>query len=174
MGAFFMSAKLKQAFYRQDVLTLAPALLGKLLCVKMTNGSLQKYAITEVEAYRGEEDLACHAAKGKTERTRIMYAGGGFVYVYLIYGMHWMLNMVSGEEGVPQAVLIRGVEGVNGPGRVGKRMQIDRSFYGEALWHSQRIWIEDAPPVVAYQTSPRINIAYAGAPWVHKQWRFFI
>ena len=92
---------------------MAPSLIGKLLCRKMCdeNGErIIKFRITETECYFGEEDTACHAHKGKTERTKTMYRRGGIAYVYLCYGMHSMLNVVSGPEGYPEAVLIRGVE----------------------------------------------------------------
>ncbi|HKJ79773.1 MAG TPA: DNA-3-methyladenine glycosylase, partial [Prolixibacteraceae bacterium] len=127
----------------------------------------------EVEAYNGVTDLACHASKGRTKRTKIMFGTGGRVYVYLIYGMYWMLNFVAGEENDASAVLIRGVENISGPGRVGKVLQLDKTFYGENLETSNRIWVEDAPTVTSYSTSNRVGIEYAGEPWSNKQWRFF-
>ena len=86
--------RLKRDFFSRDVLEVAPELLGKNL-VRKVEGQIEKYLITEVEAYRGEKDLACHASKGRTPRTEIMYHNGGLVYVYLIYGMYWMLNIVT-------------------------------------------------------------------------------
>ena len=99
---------------------------------------------TEVEAYRGSEDRACHASKGRTPRTEIMYHEGGRLYVYLIYGMYWMLNVVTGGENDPQAVLIRGVENFPGPGKLTRSFGIDRTFYGEDLTISERIWFEES------------------------------
>ena len=101
-----------------------------------------------------------------------MFREGGLVYVYLIYGMYWMLNIVTGKENEAEAVLIRGVQEFSGPGRVGKALQLDKSFYGENLLTSEKIWIENAKPVVKFETSPRIGINYAGEPWVSKPWRF--
>jgi DNA-3-methyladenine glycosylase len=169
-----MSKKLTETFFQRDVLLVAPELIGKTLVRKFPDDSEKKLLITEVEAYRGTEDLACHASKGKTPRTKIMFGEGGHVYVYLIYGMYWMLNIVTGKENDASAVLIRGVENISGPGRVGKALQLDKSFYGEKLMNSTRIWIEDPGIKVKIATSPRIGIDYAGEPWVSKPWRFVI
>ena len=166
--------RLSSSFFERDVLLLAPDLLGKTIVRRFDSGEIKRYLIVETEAYRGEEDLACHASKGRTERTEVMYHSGGKVYVYLIYGMYWMLNFVTSEEGHPSAVLIRGVEGFSGPGRVGRELKLDKSFYGEVLETSQRIWLEDGEPVVNYSTTPRIGVDYAGAVWATKHWRFFI
>ena len=103
-----------------------------------------------------------------------MYHLGGHVYVYLIYGMYWMFNVVTSVEGRPQAVLIRGVEGYKGPGRLTKALGIDRGFYGIDLVESGRIWIADTGMRPAYITSPRIGIDYSGSPWKEKPWRFLI
>lgn len=99
--------KLDASFFNRDVLEVAPDLLGCTLVRDFGNGNIQRFTITELEAYRGEEDLACHASKGRTPRTEIMYHTGGYIYVYLIYGMYWMLNLVTGSNDEPQAVLIR-------------------------------------------------------------------
>ena len=167
------------SFFRQDVLTVAPGLLGKIIVRKWEDGRIEKFRITETEAYRGMEDLACHAAKGRTKRTEVMFHAGGKLYVYLIYGMYWLLNIVTGNEDDPQAVLIRSCESVSdagkpvlycGPGRVGKILQLDAKFYGELL-PSPPIWIEDDGIVNKYKTTPRIGIDYAGE-WKDKEWRF--
>ncbi|MDR0233060.1 MAG: DNA-3-methyladenine glycosylase [Dysgonamonadaceae bacterium] len=163
---------LSTEFFQQDVLQLAPALLGKILVRKFDDGTIERFRITETEAYRGEEDKACHAAKGRTQRTEVMYHQGGKIYVYLIYGMYWMLNIVSGKENEPQAVLIRGVEKISGPGRVGKKLILDKSFYGETL-PSSRIWIEDDNTTPEYITTPRIGIDYA-EEWKDLEWRFVV
>ncbi len=161
-------------FFLHDVLEVAPALLGKLLVRRFDDGLIQRYRITETEAYRGAEDLACHASKGRTPRTEVMFRQGGLVYVYLIYGQYWLLNLVTGNEGDASAVLIRGIEGVSGPGRVGRELRLDRSFYGESLINSERIWVEDAAPVTSIQISKRIGINYAGDEWGSKLWRFYL
>ena len=164
--------KLSSSFFQRDVLIVAPELLGKILVRQFEDGHIERYCITEVEAYRGEEDLACHAAKGRTSRTEVMYRAGGKIYVYLIYGMYWMLNFVTGEEDNPQAVLIRGLETISGPGRVGRKLALNGSFYGEEL-PSPRIWLEDAQEQAQYKTTPRIGVDYAGE-WAKKEWRFVL
>ena len=164
--------KLTREFFERDVLMVAPELLGKIL-VCMVNDELLRYRITETEAYRGAEDLACHACKGRTTRTEAMFHTGGTVYVYLIYGMYWMLNIVTGIENEPQAVLIRGLEGVYGPGRLTRKIQINRSFYGEDVTVSSRIWLEDDGLNPSYKKGKRIGVNYAGE-WKDKLWRFFV
>jgi len=168
-----MTDRLSPDFFHRDVLDVAPELIGKLLVRQYEDGRIEKYRIIETEAYRGMEDLACHASKGRTPRTEVMFLDGGTVYVYLIYGMYWMLNLVTGNEGDPSAVLIRGIEGCSGPGRVGRKLQLDKSFYGENILNSSRIWVEDAEPVSEIRTSKRIGISYAGE-WENKLWRFYI
>jgi DNA-3-methyladenine glycosylase len=158
-------------FFERDVLQVAPDLLGKYI-VRQANGIATRYRIVETEAYRGEEDLACHASKGRTPRTDVMYRRGGVVYVYLIYGMHYMLNFVTATEGNPQAALIRGVENAVGPGRVSRLLKVDKSFYAEDLLTSTRIWVEDGnEPAPKIKTGKRVGIDYAGA-WRDKPWRF--
>lgn len=153
------------------MLQVAPDLLGKYI-VRQIDGETTKHRIVETEAYRGEEDLACHASKGRTPRTDVMYRRGGMVYVYFIYGMHYMLNFVTAAEGEPQAVLIRAVENAVGPGRVSKLLQVDKSFYAEDLASSTRIWVEDGgEPAPKVKTDKRVGIGYAGA-WRDKPWRF--
>ena len=164
--------KLTQSFFETDVLELAPALLGKIICRKMPDGEVLRCRITETEAYNGVSDLACHASKGRTPRTEIMFHQGGHVYVYLIYGMYWMLNFVTGEKEIPQAVLIRGIEGYSGPGKLTKALEIDKSFYGENLLTSEKLWIEDGLRKVSYTATPRIGIDYSGEIWKNKPWRF--
>jgi DNA-3-methyladenine glycosylase len=168
------SKRLAEEFFLQDVLNVAPALIGKKIVVKSSIGEIGKFMITETEAYRGTEDKACHASKGRTPRTEIMFHQGGHLYIYLIYGMYWMMNIVTGENDNPQAVLIRGVEKINGPGKVTRLLGIDKSFNTENLNTSERIWIEDSNIVVDIKTSPRINIDYAGDYWKSLHWRYYI
>jgi DNA-3-methyladenine glycosylase len=167
-----MNERLPVDFFRRDVLKVAPELLGKRLVRRFGSEKIGRYIITEVEAYSAPYDLACHASKGKTTRTEVMFRGGGLVYVYFIYGMYWMLNIVTGEAGEASAVLIRGLEGVSGPGRVGKTLQLDKSFYGEELYTSNRLWIENTTLTPEYKCLPRVGINYAGEPWISKPWRF--
>jgi len=168
-----MTNRLPLNFFLRDVLEVAPGLIGKILARRFEDGRIERYRINETEAYRGMDDLACHASKGRTPRTEVMFRQGGTVYVYLIYGMYWMINIVVGEENVPEAVLIRGVEGVKGPGREGRVLKLDRTFYGENLATSQRIWIEDGEPVAVIKTSKRVGVEYSGQEWSEKLWRFY-
>ena len=169
-----MSKRLKRSFFSRDVLKVAPELLGKILIRRFDDGRVEKFVISEVEAYSGNGDLACHASKGKTLRTEVMFREGGLVYVYFIYGMYWMLNFVTGESGEASAVLIRGLEGISGPGRVGKALRLEKSFYGENLETSDRIWVEEGTVSPEFVSTPRIGINYAGEPWVSKPWRYII
>jgi DNA-3-methyladenine glycosylase len=169
-----MENRLTCLFFERDVLVICPDLLCKYLVRKFDDGRIIRNKITEIEAYRGEEDLACHASKGRTTRTEVMYHKGGVVYVYLVYGMYWMLNLVTGPENQPQAILIRSVEGCTGPGRVSKLLKLDNSFYGENLEYSGRLWIEDNVVKVNFNTSKRIGIDYAGEVWKNKNWRFTV
>ncbi len=164
--------RLSPEFFAQDAVTMAEKLLGKTLVRIWDDGSESRYTITETEAYLGEEDAACHASKGRTPRTEVMYAKGGVIYVYLIYGMYWMLNIVSGSENHPQAVLIRGLNQITGSGKVGRELKIDKSFYGESLEFSPRLWIEDAPELSDFCSDVRVGIDYAGDEWKNKPWRF--
>jgi DNA-3-methyladenine glycosylase len=166
--------RLLRDFFTRDVLVVAPELIGKTISVKLPGGVTLRYIITDVEAYRGSEDKACHASKGRTARTEIMYSNGGHLYIYLIYGMYWMLNVVTGEENNPQAVLIRGLSEYKGPGRVTKSLGIDRSFNGIDVVTSDRIWFEDAGIKPEIKTGTRIGIDYAGDYWKSRAWRYYM
>jgi len=166
-----MTRRLDASFFQRDVLEVAPELIGKILVRQFPDGKITRYIITETEAYRGIEDLACHASKGRTPRTEVMYHDGGKIYVYLIYGMHQMLNFVTAGEGNPQAVLIRGIEGHDGPGKLTRHLLIDKTFYGENLAISNRLWIENNEITSEYSIGTRIGIGYAG-DWKDKPWRF--
>ena len=165
--------KLNEDFYNDSAVNLAPKLLGKLLC-RRVDGEIKKIRITETEAYYGEQDTACHAHKGKTERTKIMYRNGGVAYIYLCYGIHYMLNIVTGVEGFPEAVLIRGVEGLIGPGRLTKALKIDNTLNGEDLVSSELLWIEDDGYIPNYDATPRVGINYATEEYKNIQWRFIV
>ncbi len=132
--------------------------------------------ITEVELYCGEDDLACHARVGRTERTKVMYGPAGYWYVYLVYGMHHMLNLVIGDEGHPAAVLIRSAGNVQGPGRLTKALEIDRSLNGREAMPDSGLWIEvgKKPDPESIIATPRIGIDYAGPEWSAKPWRFVL
>jgi DNA-3-methyladenine glycosylase len=164
--------RLVSDFLKRDVLKVAPDLLGKKIKRVLADGNIIEDIITETEAYRGEEDLACHASKGRTTRTEVMYNAGGVLYVYLIYGMYWLINVVTGNKDDPQAVLLRSLKNTEGPGRVGRFLELDSSFYGEDLRTSSRIWIEDVG-ITRFDVKelPRVGVGYAGE-WSMKPWRF--
>ena len=169
-----MEIRLTADFFKRDVLEVAPQLLGKILIRVFPNGTKESFIITETEAYRGKEDLACHASKGRTPRTEIMYQDGGKVYVYLIYGMYWMLNFVTSIENEPQAVLIRGLQGLNGPGKLTRYLQLDKTFYGEDLSSSQRIYVTEGLKDIKYTITKRVGIDYAGDIWKNMPWRYIL
>lgn len=153
---------------------LAPALLGKLLCRRLPDGEILRYRITETEAYFGEEDTACHAHRGRTARTETLYRQGGVAYVYLCYGIHSLINVVSGSEGHPEAVLLRGVEGYCGPGKLTKALGITREQNGVPFSQNGVLWIEDDGVEVSYTTSARVGIDYADEPDRNRKWRFIV
>jgi DNA-3-methyladenine glycosylase len=167
--------KAKELRARKTV-ALARWLLGKHLVRRRAGGRLDARLITEVEAYDGENDLACHARAGRTARTAVMYAAGGVWYVYLCYGIHEMLNLVVGPRGHPAAILIRGVAGLHGPGRVTKTLAIDRRLNAaRATTRASGLWLEDRGvrvPRRLVQATPRIGVDYAGPVWAKKKWRF--
>lgn len=167
------NAKLLQRdFFTRDVLGVAPDLIGKVVVRTMPSGSRQYFMITETEAYRGTDDKACHASKGMTPRTEVMFRKGGILYMYLIYGIHWMMNVVTSVEGNPQAVLIRGLAGVEGPGRLTRMLEMDGSFNGEDLLTSERIRFYDAGVSLKFRELPRVGIDYAGEYWKSVPWRY--
>ena len=164
--------KLPPEFFLSDCLTLAPNLIGKLLCRKLPDGQVLKLRIDETEAYNGIQDSACHASKGKTPRTQVMWNKGGSIYVYLIYGMYWLLNIVSNTENNPEAVLIRSCKDFNGPGKLTKYLQIDKSFYGLDIADNDLIWLEDDGYIPKIITGKRVNINYADDYYKNILWRF--
>lgn len=164
--------RLTKEDYAKDAVALARELLGCFLCRRLEDGTVMKARITETEAYYGEEDSACHASKGRTKRTETLYLEGGRAYVYLCYGVHEMMNVVSGPEGHPEAALIRGVAGAEGPGRLTKLLMIDRRLNGEDLTESEKIWLETDGTKARMKASPRIGIAYAEERDRKRKWRF--
>ena len=159
-------------FYRQNATELAPALVGKLLCRKLPDDSVIRLRISETEAYCGTEDTACHAHKGKTKRAEILWRDGGTIYVYLCYGMHWLMNIVSGEENDPQAVLIRCCFEADGPGKLTKKLGIDGSYNGRDILNCSDLWLEDDGFAVNITTDKRVGIAYADEADRERLWRF--
>ena len=157
-------------FFARDCLEAAPELVGKLLAVETEDG-VKALRITETEAYRGEEDTACHAHIGRTPRNEVLYMRPGTVYVYLCYGIHWLLNFITAEENVPQGVLIRACEGYEGPGKLTKALGITGAFNRAYLGECGLYIIDDGlrPEIT---TMPRVGIAYASPVDREKPWRF--
>lgn len=156
----------------RDARIVARELLGKVLVV---HG--RSLIITETEAYLGESDLASHARFGKTKRNEIMWETGGHLYVYLIYGIYEMVNIVTGEIGMPSAVLLRGGIGATGekiigPGKLTQYLGINRTMNGVDIITSPTIYIDDrGNKIGSITTSPRVGVAYARA-WAEKKWRY--
>ena len=164
-----------QLLQRKKTVALARWLLGKHLVRRFDDGREEARMIIETEAYHGESDLACHARAGRTGRTDVMFGPGGVWYVYLCYGIHEMLNLVVGPENWPAAILIRGVEGATGPGRVTKMLRIDRALNRAPAAERSGLWIEDRGvrvPAALISATPRIGVDYAGPIWSAKPWRF--
>lgn len=164
--------RLDEAFFHRDALEVAPELVGKVLARRLENGTVLKARLTETEAYRGEEDGACHARKGLTDRTRLLYGKSGIIYVYLIYGLHWLMNVITGEEGQPQGVLLRCSTEYPGPARLTKALYVDREMNGQPICNNPAVWIEDDGYRPALQTAPRVGVDYAPPEWRDKPWRY--
>ena len=183
-----MPRPLPKKFFARDVLQVAPALLGQ----HVRHGEVV-LRITEVEAYRWPGDTACHARAGKTDRTAALFGPPGRAYVYLCYGLHQMLNLVTGEDGQAQAVLVRaaqpvaglatirrrrgGKEGpvlLTGPGKVGQALGIDTSFTGEAVHRAGGLVLESGAPPEAIAVGTRIGIDFAEPAHRALPWRFAI
>ncbi len=163
--------KLDYTFFHRDCLEVAPDLVGKLLTHTLPDGSAVTLRISETEAYGGEDDTACHAHRGRTPRTELLYRRAGTVYVYLCYGIHWLLNVITGEEDEPQGVLIRACEGAPGPGRLTKRLGIDKTLNGtDVTSGALSIWDDGA----RYEIIPdcRVGIGYATPEDQARLWRF--
>ena len=169
---------LPRGSYKRPTLRVAKALLGKYL-VRRIRSKILAARIVEVEAYVGLEDQASHASRGRTRRNQVMFGAPGMAYVYLIYGMHHCVNVVTERIGYPAAILIRAVELesklIDGPGRVCRFFQIDRNLNGVDLTAREHMWIEDRGRHVGVGqiiALPRIGVHYAGEEWAEKPWRF--
>lgn len=164
--------KLNAAFYHRPCLEVAEALVGKVLVHNTPQGQL-RLRIAETEAYCGETDTACHAHKGRTNRTEVLYAKAGTIYIYLCYGIHWLLNIVTGEEERPEAVLIRACFNAMGPGKLTKALSITGELNRQSITDSD-LWIEDDGYVCCVETDKRVGIGYASVEDQNKLWRFKI
>ena len=189
-----LNSELRATLQRRATPALARWLIGKTLARRLPDGSVSRHIITETEAYHGEADLACHASKGRTPRTGVMYRAGGVWYVYLCYGVHEMLNLVTGPENFPAAILIRALRDITtpvprditGPGRLTKALAITRALNGADACDSgaaAQLWIEQTPAPALRRAGvfknriravPRVGVAYAGPVWSQKPWRFII
>jgi DNA-3-methyladenine glycosylase len=190
-----MDDRLPHSFFAQDTVLVAKALIGTRL-VRQTEKQRIAGIITETEAYRGEEDLACHARAGRTPRTEVMYGPPGAAYVYFVYGMHWLLNFVTEIEGAPGAVLIRAifpVEGLDiiawrrngkprkhwtdGPAKLCQALGIDGSINGmDTCGQQATVFVERGISVKPsqIQTSTRVGLNTVPEPWRSKPWRFVL
>lgn len=159
-------------FFLRDALEVAPELVGKTLVSSLPGAQERRLVITETEVYRGVEDSACHAHRGRTKRTEMLYRPGGAVYVYLCYGIHWLLNVITGPEDFPQGVLIRACEGFEGPGKLTKYLGITGAQNGIDICSSPLLRIEDEGRMVNITTDKRVGIAYAEEADRERLWRF--
>ncbi len=188
-----MSSILPRDFYLQPVVETALSLIGKRLVRRVDEGILAGI-ILETEAYDGEQDQACHARSGKTKRNEVMYGPPGHAYIYFTYGMHWLLNCVTGPEDYPAAVLIRAVKPLqgldmisnnrypiapahwcDGPAKLTRAFSITGELNGYDLCQGTgELSVMDGIPIPAenVQATPRIGIHYAGEPWKSMPWRF--
>jgi DNA-3-methyladenine glycosylase len=189
------SKQLPRAFFARDALLVARELIGARL-VRIENGRRIAGIINEAEAYIHEDDLGCHAKAGLTPRTRVMYGPPGYTYVYFTYGMHWLLNFVVEPEGLPAAVLIRGivpVEGLeviaarrdgqppkswtDGPGKITRAMAIDGSLNGlDACSPGSTLFVEEGLqiPDPTVTKTPRVGLNNVPEPWKSIPWRFWV
>lgn len=171
---------LSKKFFLDNADTIAPKLLGKVLIRKIGSQTLY-LIIIETEAYLGSYDLASHARFGKTKRNYAMFEDGGRWYVYFVYGMHWLLNIVTGKAGSPSAVLIRGgiflsknSRRIDGPGKITKILKINGSLTGKLNLKKSGLWIEDwGIKIGKIKKYPRIGVGYSGK-WAKKPLRFTI
>lgn len=162
--------RLDRDFYARPCPQVAEDLVGKLL-VYREDREVRRLRITETECYCGEADTACHAHKGKTKRTEVLYGRPGTVYVYLCYGVHCLLNLVTGREGEPEAVLIRACEGAAGPGKLTKALGITGKLNREDAC-GERLWVEDDGRRYAVVPDTRVGIGYAAPEDQERLWRF--
>ncbi|QQG42755.1 MAG: DNA-3-methyladenine glycosylase [Candidatus Giovannonibacteria bacterium] len=175
---------LTQKFFNRAASSVARELLGKFLCRQQLGNPVAKcYMITETEAYDGFKDKASHAHRGKTARNSPMFGPAGRWYVYFTYGMHWMLNIVTGPKEFPAAVLIRGVSGqkeLDGPAKLTEFLKIDKRFNNKPAARAAGLWIESASwrsgtkiKKSQIKRAPRIGVNYAGK-WAKKPYRFLL
>jgi len=174
-----MRRKLPQSFYRRPAAELAPALLGKIL-VHRIEGKELRGRIVETEAYCGVEDLAAHSSKGRTKRTEVMFGPAGRAYVYFIYGMYEMFNIVAGKTGEAHAILIRAAEALDGwganlsgPGRLAREFRITRMHNGIDLTGDELFLLDSPVDKPRVLTTPRVGVDYA-KHWKDEPLRYLV
>ena len=162
-------------FFDRDAEAVASDLIGCHL-VRRRSNTICRSRITETEAYVGPHDLACHAARGRTQRTETMFGPPGTLYIYLAYGLHWMLNVVTGPIGYPAAVLIRSTETNTGPGRLSKAIGMTKVLNGLAASERSGLWFVPSAKPSRRQIirTARIGVEYAGPLWSLKEYRFVL
>ena len=159
--------RLPYEFYHRPCLEVAPELVGKVLVHRG-----QRLRISETEAYCGVADTACHAHKGRTKRTEVLYADAGTIYVYLCYGVHWLLNVITGDVDDPQGVLIRACVEAEGPGRLTKKLGITGAQNRKSAVDFEELWIEDDGFRCEIALDKRVGIGYAAQEDQDRLWRF--
>lgn len=167
---------LTQQFFLRPTLEVAQELLGKFL-MRNVNGQKESFEIFEVEAYDGPNDLASHASRGQTSRNAPMFLAGGIFYIYLVYGMYYMLNIVTGDADYPAAILIRGAGRFNGPGKLTRGLGIDMRLNGMLADLSQDFWFEEHGNLIDARSivrTSRVGVDYAGPVWSKKEYRFIL
>ena len=162
---------LPYAFFHRPCPEVARDLVGKII-VRQTPEGEKRMRISETEAYCGEADTACHAHKGRTKRTEVFYADAGTLYVYLCYGMHWMLNIVTGDKEDPQAVLIRACVEADGPGKLTRALGITGTLNGRSIVDTPDRWLEDDGFRCPVAADKRVGIGYASQADQDRLWRF--
>lgn len=160
-------------FFNRDTVKVAEELLGCFL-VRREGRTVKRFLICEVEVYDGFNDRASHASRGMTMRNKIMFGGAGHFYVYFTYGIHWMLNIVTRENDYPAAILIRGLEGYDGPAKLTKVLRINGKLNGLLASKKSGLWFEKGIKISRSQIRrlPRVGVAYAGPVWAKRKLRF--
>lgn len=163
---------LSPEFFHHEAFEVAPDLIGKLLVVRQDDGTDKALRILETEVYYGEEDTACHARAGRTPRARVLYDRPGTLYIYLCYGIHSLLNVVTGEVDHPQGILIRACEGAEGPGKLTKVLGITTKLHGTYLADQDTIRFADDGTRLDIRRLPRVGIQYADKKDRERLWRY--
>jgi DNA-3-methyladenine glycosylase len=165
--------KLNRNFYLKPTLEVAESLISKFL-VHRTKNNLYQAEITETEGYIGKDDQACHGSRGRSKSNKNMFKAGGISYVYLIYGIYHMLNIVTEKAGKPSAVLIRGLDcqSCDGPGKLTKKFKISKEKHNGIDLTADILWLEDRGKKPKVKRGKRIGVDYAGK-WAEKPWRFY-